>query len=142
MKYLYGEFSNSQLGEMQPLLKKANNVLNLMKKVNAHRKGIFKNKWAFVDVFYLLFKNLEKIKDVKPKIFAEKFWEFEQLRKQNNSNPEVLIEDKTSVNYDKDLYDYIIAFNTSGADKNNTKIRYRVLFNKFYNKTNLNLKSK
>ncbi|MBK7853703.1 MAG: hypothetical protein IPJ79_01230 [Bacteroidetes bacterium] len=112
----------------------------MMRKINSHRKGIFKNKWAFVDVFYLLYKNLEKLKDVKPKVFADNFWRFESTRKDNNSNPEVLIDDKTSLNYDKDLYDYIIAFKTSGADKNNTKIRYRVLFNKFYNKTNLELK--
>lgn len=142
MKHLYTEFANSKLNEMQPLMKKANNVLDLMKKINSHKKGIFKNKWAFVDVFYLLYKNLDNIKDVKPKVFADNFWEFETQRKANNSNPEVLIDDKTSVNYDKDLYDYIIAFKTSGADKNNTKIRYRVLFNKFFNRTNLNLKTR
>ncbi len=142
MKHLYTEFANSKLNEMQPLMKKANHVLELMRKINSHKKGIFKNKWAFVDVFYLLYKNLDNIKDVKPKIFADKFWEFEALRKANNSNPEVLIEDKTSVNYDKDLYDYIIAFKTSGSDKNNTKIRYRVLFNKFFNRANLNLKTR
>lgn len=141
MRHLYSEFANSILGDMQPLMKKTNKVLDMMRKINSQKKGIFKNKWAFVDVFYLLFKHLDKIKDVKPKIFADNFWKFELLRKANNTNPEVLIDDKTSVNYDKDLFDYIIAFKTSGADKNNAKIRYRVLFNKFYNKTNLDLKS-
>jgi hypothetical protein len=139
MKFLYTECANLKLNEMQPLLKKVNNVLDIMRKINSHKKGIFKNKWAFVDVFYLLYKNFEKIKEVRPKKFAENFGKFEAARKTNNSAPEILIEDKTSLNYDKDLYDYIIAFKTSGADKNNTKIRYRVLCNKFFNKTNLEL---
>jgi len=140
MKFLYGEFANTKLNEMQPLLQKVNKVLDIIRKINSHKKGIFKNKWAFVDVFYLLFKNFEKITDVKPKLFAENFWKFELARKANNKTPEVLIDDKTSVNYDKDLYDYIIAFKSSGADKNNAKIRYRVLFNKFHNKTNFEFK--
>ena len=31
------------------------------------------------------------------------------------------------------------AFKTSGADKNNATIRYRALYNKFFNKTNFDL---
>lgn len=140
MKHLYTEFANSNLVEIQPLLNKANTVLDLMRKINSHKKGLFKNKWAFVDVFYLIFKNLDQIKDVKPKVFSDNFLKFENSRKYNNSTPEKLIEDKTKIEYDKDLYDYIIAFKTSGADKNNVKIRYRVLYNKFLNKNNFDLK--
>lgn len=140
MRFLYTEFANSRLAEMQPLLQKTNKVLDMMRKINSYKKGMFKNKWGFVDVFYLLFKNFENIEEVKPKLFAENFWNFELARRKNNSNPEALIDDKTNINYDKDLYDYIIAFKTSGADKNNTKIRYRVLYNKLYNTTNFELK--
>lgn len=142
MRFLYMEFANTKLDEMQPMLKTVHFVLDMMKKINSYKKGMFKNKWAFVDVFYLLYKNFGNIKDIKPKLFAENFWKFEIERKKNNSNPEVLIEDKREVNYDKDLYDYIIAFKTSGADKNNTKIRYRVLYNRFYNTSNFEFKLK
>lgn len=139
MKFLYIEFANASLNTMQPLLSQVNVVLNNMKQINSFRKGIFKNKWAFVDVFYLIYKNLSSIESVKPRQFAESMWAFEVARKNNNSNPELLIEDKTSLSYDKDLYDYIIAFKTSGADKANAKIRYRVLRNKLYNETNFNI---
>lgn len=141
LKHLYLEFANSKLEDMQPMMKTVTKVLDLMRKINSFKKGIFKNKWAFVDVFYLIYKNLGKIKDLKPKIFAENFSKFERKRKQYNTSPELLIEDKTSTNYDKDLFDYIIAFKTSGADKINTKIRYRVLYNRLFNKNNFELKS-
>lgn len=140
MRFLYIELANAKLDEMQPMLIKINKVLDMIKKINSFKKGIFKNKWAFVDVFYLLYKNFDTIQDIKPKLFAESFGKFEAARKSNNSNPELLIEDKTSIKYDKDLYDYIIAFKTSGADKGNAKIRYRVLYNRFYNSSNFELK--
>lgn len=136
IKSLYMELSKSTLAEMQPLLLKVNKVLDYMQKINSYKKGIFKNKWAFVDMFYLLYKNIDSIREIKPKNLSENFIEFEGLRKKNNSNPEKLIDDKQSISYDKDLYDYIIAFKTSGADKGNAKIRYRVFYNKFLNKSN------
>lgn len=139
IRFFYNDLANSTLVLMQPLLLKANSVLNYMKSINDIKKGIFKNKWAFVDTFYLLFKNYELIQSIKSKEFAKNFLLFEQRRRQYNSNPEVLIEEKTSLIYDKDLYDYIIAFKTSGADKNNIKIRYRVFYNKFYNNLNFEI---
>lgn len=140
MRTLYVEFSNSTLPEMQPLLLKVNKVLDIMFDINNFRKGIFKNKWAFVDVFYLIYKNFEKINSTNSEVFANNFVAFENKRKQFNKNPEVLIDDKTSLQYDKDLYDYIIAFKTSGADKQNAKIRYRVIYNKFFNEDNFAFK--
>jgi hypothetical protein len=140
MKTLYVEFSNSTLPEMQPLLLKVNKVLDMIFDINRIRKGIFKNKWAFVDVFYLIFKNFERLDSLNPDSFANNFLAFESKRKQFNRNPEILIDDKTSLQYDKDLYDYIIAFKTSGADKQNAKIRYRVIYNKFFNEDNFVLK--
>lgn len=140
MRTLYVEFSNSTLHEMQPLLSRANRVLDMMFEINNFNKGIFKNKWAFVDVFYLIYKNFEEINTLIPEAFANNFVTFENKRKHFNKNPEVLIDDKTSLHYDKDLYDYIIAFKTSGADKQNSKIRYRVIYNKFFNEDNFAFK--
>lgn len=140
MRNLYLEFSNSKLSEMQPLLQKTNKVLDMMFDINSNKKGIFKNKWAFVDVFYLLYKYYDNIKALKSERFSDNFLVFENKRKQYNRNPEVLIDDKTSLEYDKDLYDYIIAFKTSGADKLNAKIRHRVMFNRFFNADNFLLR--
>jgi hypothetical protein len=140
IRHLYVEYGNKLLDDLQPLMERTNNILNSMEKINSFKKGIFKNKWAFVDIFYLLYKQYDNYSIVKPKLLAENLWSFELLRKSNNPNPEKLIEDKTSLIYDKDLYDYIIAFKSEGADKNNTKIRYRVMYNKFFNSNNFEIK--
>ncbi|WP_159798931.1 DUF262 domain-containing protein [Flavobacterium sp. MK4S-17] len=133
MRQLYIDKANSTLAELQPLMKKTNDVLDTLKKINSYKKGIFKNKWAFVDMFYLLYNNYDKIKTIKASKIADDFVKFENLRRKYNAQPEQLIEDKTSLIYDKDLYDYIIAFKTSGAEINNIKIRHRVFTNKFLN---------
>lgn len=139
MKFLYTEFANASLNSMQPLLAQVTVVLDYMREINTYKKGIFKNKWAFVDIFYLIYKNLPSIGGINARRFADSLWAFELSRKNSNSNPELLIEDKQSLRYDKDLYDYIIAFKTSGADKANARIRHRVLHNKLYNDTNFNI---
>lgn len=111
-----------------------------MRKINTQRRGIFRNKWGFVDTFYLIYKNLDKITDVKPKNFADSMSAFELKRKQYNRRPEDLIDDKGSLHYDKDMFDYIGAFNRGGSEKNNVRIRHRVFNNYFLTSANFNLK--
>lgn len=140
MRNLYLEFANATMISFETLLKNASHILDLMKKINSFHKGIFKNKWAFVDIFYLLYKNIPLIKGISAKNFAENLWAFEIERRANNKNPEVLIEDKDSEIYDHDLYDYITAFKSGGALKENLKARYRVYQAKFFNTENFILK--
>ena len=42
MKHFYSEFANSKLSEMQPMLKKVNKVLDLMRKINLQKKEFLK----------------------------------------------------------------------------------------------------
>lgn len=139
LKKLYEEFASEKISTFQPLLKNASRILDMMEQINKYKKGIFKNKWGFVDTFYLIYNNINRIETVKPKNYAKNFISFEIERKKYNRNPEELIEDKTDLGYDKDLYDYIIAFKTGGALKENLKIRHRVLTNKFLNSENFKL---
>jgi hypothetical protein len=140
LRQLYIELSNSTIDEIQPLLLNTDKVLEIMRKTNSHKKGIFKNKWAFVDTFYLIYFNLDKVENIKPKNFAESFNEFELKRKKYNKEPEKLIDDKASLKYDKDMYDYIIAFKTGGSLKTNLNIRHRVFTSSFMNSDNFNFK--
>lgn len=141
MRALYLELADVLLPDVQSIFLKINKVLSQMKRINSFKKGIFKNKWAFVDTFFLLYSNLEKFDDIKPKLFCESFVDFENTRKKNNQLPEKLIEDKTSMSYNKDMYDYIVAFKIGGAEKGNVKIRNRVFTKYFLNNTNfVNLK--
>ncbi|WP_293786895.1 DUF262 domain-containing protein [uncultured Pedobacter sp.] len=140
MKHLYLEFANSSIAEFGNLLQRANKVLDYLKEINSYHKGMFKNKWGFVDIFYLLYKELDNFSSIDAKTLSDEIWSFELLRRANNKSPEMLIEDKTKTSYDKDLYDYIIAFKTGGALKENLKIRYRVFYHKFFNNQNFTLK--
>jgi hypothetical protein len=124
------------MSKLQHLARPIQRVLNMMEKANGQRKGMFKNKWAFVDTFYLIFQNLNTISNINPKDFADNFLAFETKRKANNNTPERLIDDKNSPDYDKEMYDYVMAFKTSGADKNNIATRNRVFTNYFLNSEN------
>ncbi|WP_276360201.1 DUF262 domain-containing protein [Daejeonella sp. H1SJ63] len=139
MKNLYLEFANATIVSFQDLLQKADQILTLMKEINLFFKGVFKNKWAFVDIFYLLYKNIGAFKGLKAQEFANTLRDFETKRVKYNKTPEVLIEDKSSDIYDKDLYDYIIAFKTGGSLKENLKVRNRVFQSKFFNDSNFTL---
>ena len=137
---LYLDLAAAQISELSNLLKNVNKVLDWMHEINTHSKGIFKNKWGFVDTFWLLYQNYNSITSIKYKAFARSLSVFEQQRKKYNSKPELLIEDKTSLEYDKNLYDYIDAFNRQGSVKRNIAIRHRVFVNKFNNEQNLILR--
>lgn len=138
---LYLDLSNSQGNDISDLLKKVNKILDWMYEINEFSKGIFKNKWGFVDTFWLFHQNFNSIKNINSSQFAQNFNNFELKRKKYNSKPEELIEEKKSPIYNKDLYDYIEAFNRQGALKKNILIRNRVFNNKFNNTHNFILKN-
>jgi len=134
---LYIDLSVSQGNELSNILRKVNKILDWMFEINEFAKGIFRNKWGFVDIFWFLFKNYSKIKKINYEQFAKNIVEFEIKRKKYNPNPELLITNKESIEYDKDLYDYIEAFVRQGSLKRNISIRHRVYNNKFSNSQNL-----
>ena len=138
---LYLDLSNAQGNDISEIFRRINTILDWMYDVNQLSKGIFKNKWGFIDSFWLFYQNFDDIKKIRNKEFVKNFLRFEFNRKKYNSSPELLIEDKESLEYDKDLYDYIDAFNRQGSLKRNIAIRHRVFSNKFFNGQNFKLKN-
>ncbi len=136
---LYIDLASSQISETSDLFRRLNKILDWMYEINEYKKGIFKNKWGFVDSFWLMYQNFDQIHSIKHKVFSRNLVEFDLKRKKYNTDSDKLIEDKNSKNYDKDLYDYIEAFNRQGALKKNISIRSRVFNNKFYNTLNFNI---
>lgn len=130
---LYKDLADANSNIFKDYIRKSNTILDWMNNINNLQKGIFKNKWAFVDTFWLMYRNFDSIKSVDPKKFVEQFKLFEQRRLANHKNPDILISDPTSSNYDKDLYDYIIAFKFSGNLSSNLETRNRIFKNKFLN---------
>ncbi len=138
---LYLDLSNSQGNDIFDMFRKINSILDWMYEINQLSKGIFKNKWGFVDTFWLIYQNYDKILKVNHKQYTRNFLRFESQRKKYNSIPEALIENKDSLEYDKNLYDYIDAFNRQGSLRKNISIRHRVFNSKFFNDQNFKLKN-
>ena len=122
---LYIEFADSDLNQYKGYFDKAEKVLKKMADINTNKKGIFKNKWAFVDVFWLLYKNINSLDTINAKTFANIFIDFESNRIKYNSKPERILKLKNH-KYGKNLFDYIQAFNKEGANKSNLEIRSKV----------------
>lgn len=141
IKTLYQLFSNSDLSSIQPMMQKTQSVLSWMKDINHFTKGIFRTKWGFVDTFYLLYRGYDNIQGIIASEFATNLSAFEAKRKRFNKDPELLIDDKGSIDYDKDMYDYIVAFKTGGSESRNLRIRHRVYHNHFLNSNNVTLKT-
>lgn len=113
------------------LIKDIANVLDDMEKVNSNSIGIFRNKWAFVDTFILIYQNRKMGKKILSKGFTSAFNKFEKLRKVNNKNPKLLIEKPSPTDEEKRLYEYITSFTKDGSLKANMKRRNEVFSSQF-----------
>ncbi|WP_026765132.1 DUF262 domain-containing protein [Sediminibacterium salmoneum] len=113
------------------LIKDVANVLDDVEKINSHSVGIFRNKWAFVDSFILIYQNRKDSKKVMHKEFANAFNQFEKLRKLHNKNPRNLIEKTSPSDEDKRLYEYITSFTKDGNLKANMKRRNEAFISQF-----------
>lgn len=119
---LYIDYADSEISEFKIYFDRAEKVIKKMSEINSFKKGQFKNKWAFVDVFWLLYKNVSRLQYIDAQTFANKFKEFESDRVKFNSKPEKVLTLKRN-KFGKKLYDYIQAFNKEGAKKENISIR-------------------
>lgn len=121
----------SQLSEDKEKTKKLSNeahlVLNVMEEINDLFPGIFKNKWGFVDVFTVIYKNLDTIDDDEVEEIASRLDDFEKARKIYVSKSDLLLSPDLIIKHKRDLYNYIQAFNREGAFKYSVNKRYQVM---------------
>ncbi len=130
---LYLDFMEAPISKFKNYFDDTTIVLKTMQDINLTQKGIFKNKWGFVDGFWLLYRNKSKLRKVDIKEFGEKLNRFEIERKKFNEKPENLLVEKTASEFGKDMFDYIQAFNKEGANKKNIETRARVYDKVFKN---------
>lgn len=140
IRQMYLDLASVKGADFANYLKKTNAILDWMYDINQFEKGLFRNKWTFVDTFWLLYLNYNKIKAIEHKKFAESLVKFEAKRKDNNKDPGKLIEDKNSKHYDRDMYDYIQAFKTQGGLAGNITKRHFVFENYFNNSRHFHFK--
>lgn len=132
MYQLYLDFSDAKISEFKQYFDNAEKVIEKMEEINSYKRGIFKNKWAFVDYFWLLYKDLARLDKINAENFAKQITEFETERLAHNAKPERLLKLK-KVKFGEPLYNYIQAFNKDGARKENISIRNIVLKDVFKN---------
>lgn len=118
-------------------MKNAHQVLSWIYQLNNEMNMKIKNKWAFVDFFWMLYRRVDEIAGIDAEKMATAFGIFENKRLQYSKHPEALIDTKDKTLYDKHMYDYIYAFNLSGASKDNINIRATVFDKKFSKFLNL-----
>lgn len=99
-------------------------TLDWLHKINQGAAGLIATKWGFVDLFWLLWRENGSIKTVDVDAFAERFRDFEEARRLHNAKPEVLLTHRPK---NRLLYDYIQAFNTSGALRERIEVRHSVV---------------
>jgi len=125
MSQLYLDYADEKEDSFSVYFKNAKIVLKYMSLMNNYKKGIFKNKWAFVDAFWYIYRNISHISKMDPIKMTDTFIEFEIERKKYNSTPEKLLK-LNKHKFGKLLFDYIQAFNKEGANKDNIKVRANV----------------
>ncbi|WP_035677772.1 DUF262 domain-containing protein [Bradyrhizobium liaoningense] len=109
-----------------PLMSDVNDVLDVLRIINQLTSKRLTQKWMFVDLFYLLYRNKSKLKKLRLQHVADTYATFDRERLHYNAAPEALLEDSPTAQ-DRQLYEYIQAFKISGGDQKNLSRRQRVL---------------
>ena len=113
-----------------PILSEAHNILTFMDAVNLKTSKRLTQKWFFVDLFYLLYKNRNKLAELNVGEFAHAYETFDNSRLEYNADPSRLLVGKPK-KANRDLYKYIQAFKVSGAEHKNLNLRNYVLSHHF-----------
>lgn len=126
MSELYFEFESSESQNFQNYFLLASNILEIMRNMNSLKKGIFKNKWFFVDVFNALWSNHARLGLLNVEMALNVLDEFDRERLKYHSFPERLIQDERH-KYGMTLYKYILAFKIEAAKKESIELRKGVI---------------
>ncbi len=108
--------------------RKVTAVLDFMYDIDQESKNRIVNKFAFIDLFWLLYNEFDYFSNIDTVNFARKFEDFEAKRLANNLEPEKLLSGR---NQDKDLYSYIMGFNSAGSKPSNIITRNKVFSKTF-----------
>jgi 5-methylcytosine-specific restriction endonuclease McrA len=114
--------------------RKVKRVLNYMSRILRDRPPEMRIKWGFVDL-YLLVSQLDKqyVLSEREDDFAAFYISFEKERRDVNDPADLLASDASE--WDRDMYQYIAAFETGGGTKQHVEARHEVYKRRFLNYT-------
>jgi len=123
LKKMYED--NKKFDQNGVVAKKVKRVFNYMAKVLDDQPPEMNIKWGFVDLYLLISSMMDEyVLDKKHDEFAQFFVGFERERRDVDDPADLL--DDTHDLWDKELYDYIQAFTTSGALRDRIETRNKV----------------
>ena len=118
-----------------PVGKKVRRYLNYMVRILKDRPPEMNIKWGFVDLYLLISKIYDSYAiRGREADFTSFYIAFEQARRETISDHSQLLEPGRD-SWDRDLYDYIEAFNRSGGTKQNITARHKVYKRRFIRDT-------
>jgi hypothetical protein len=121
--------NNENFDENSNEAKKIKRVLNFMDSAFPDVCPELKIKWGFVDLYWLISQCIDMYNiSNRHQDFAQFYVSFETSRNSVNDPSELLAPGHTQ--QQKDLYDYIAAFQREGANRPNIEIRSRVYINR------------
>ena len=113
-----------------PLIDASNRILDVLQDLNSRNRKRLTQKWMFVDLFYFLYVNREKIGSIRKPVLSSLYRDFDEERIEHNAEPEFLLVGNPSQRK-RNLYDYILAFKYAGGEKANLQQRARVMKHRF-----------
>jgi hypothetical protein len=122
LKTMYERYANTVPASAP---KRVTTALQYLHEVQSASPQLIRTKWGFVDLCSIALKDKNALPE--PDVLARRYQAFEMRRKAHLAKPDRLLTDDPVSPKDRRLYDYIIAFRTSGGLVANVKRRYAVL---------------
>ena len=119
----YEDMAVETIDELAPRIAE---VLGILEQVNELSPYRMSQKWVFVDMCWFIANRLAAGRSVSPVRLSQAYSQFEQRRREYTSKPEELLRARHSAR-DRALYNYLVAFKTSGAERNNVAARQAAL---------------
>ncbi len=127
---LMNDYNVTDSNTYAPLMRDADDILTFLDRINERTSRRIKQKWTFVDLFYLLYQNRAKLGRLRPKEFADTYEKFDQHRLEHTAEPERLL-NRRPTEEQRNLYDYILAFKISGGERKKLEQRSKILIHRF-----------
>lgn len=123
---LQAAYADMPVATIEEIAPRVAQVLDILEQVNALSPYRITQKWVFVDLCWLVAERLAAGQSISAARLAQSYTAFEQRRREFTSEPEALL-GRRRTPYDRTLYNYLIAFKTSGAERGNVATRLSAL---------------
>jgi hypothetical protein len=130
LKRMYGEFAHAPIVQLHDLNTKVEKALSIISELDPKLAFRIRDKWIFVDLFWIVLQEQEAKRRVHVATLAEQFSSFDELRREYRSHAEDLLETRASASVkvrNRRLYEYIQGFEKQGATRKSLEIRNRAL---------------